>query len=65
MIVDCDIHNAPVSETALHAYLPEAWRRRRSAGLWRDLRAGGANTSRVRVAVARGRRHRVFAARFH
>ena len=32
MIVDCDIHNAPVSETALHAYLPEAWRRRRSAG---------------------------------
>ena len=32
VIVDCDIHNAPVSETALHAYLPEAWRRRRSAG---------------------------------
>ena len=39
MIVDCDIHNAPVSETALHAYLPEAWRRRAQRG--RAARARG------------------------
>lgn len=32
MIVDCDIHNAPTSEAALHDYLPEAWRVRRGAG---------------------------------
>jgi uncharacterized protein len=31
-IVDCDIHNAPVSEAALHAYLPAGWRERRDAG---------------------------------
>lgn len=31
-VIDCDIHNAPVSEAALHAYLPESWRRRRATG---------------------------------
>jgi uncharacterized protein len=32
VIVDCDIHNAPRSEQALHAYLPAAWRSRRAVG---------------------------------
>lgn len=32
MIVDCDIHNAPVSEAALHEHLPAAWRARRQGG---------------------------------
>jgi uncharacterized protein len=32
VIVDCDIHNAPLSEQALHAYLPAAWRSRRAVG---------------------------------
>jgi uncharacterized protein len=32
VIVDCDIHNAPVSEEALAAYLPAAWRARRARG---------------------------------
>jgi predicted TIM-barrel fold metal-dependent hydrolase len=32
VIVDCDIHNAPLSEQALHAYLPAAWRERRARG---------------------------------
>jgi uncharacterized protein len=31
-IVDCDIHNAPVSEAALLSYMPERWRRQRAAG---------------------------------
>jgi uncharacterized protein len=31
-IVDCDIHNAPRSEQALLAYMPESWRRRRASG---------------------------------
>ncbi len=31
-IVDCDIHNAPASEAALLAYMPDEWRRRRAAG---------------------------------
>jgi predicted TIM-barrel fold metal-dependent hydrolase len=31
-VVDCDIHNAPVSEAALLAYMPDEWRRRRAAG---------------------------------
>jgi predicted TIM-barrel fold metal-dependent hydrolase len=31
-VVDCDIHNAPASETALQRYLPESWRERRSGG---------------------------------
>jgi predicted TIM-barrel fold metal-dependent hydrolase len=31
-VIDCDIHNAPVSEAALHAYLPQEWRRRRATG---------------------------------
>jgi uncharacterized protein len=30
-VIDCDIHNAPVSEAALHEYLPAAWRERRAA----------------------------------
>jgi predicted TIM-barrel fold metal-dependent hydrolase len=31
-VVDCDIHNAPVSEAALQEYLPSAWRERRRRG---------------------------------
>jgi len=31
-VIDCDIHNAPVNEAALHAYLPKAWRERRATG---------------------------------
>ena len=31
-IVDCDIHNAPVSEASLLAYMPERWRRARARG---------------------------------
>jgi uncharacterized protein len=31
-VIDCDIHNAPVNEAALHAYLPQAWRERRATG---------------------------------
>jgi predicted TIM-barrel fold metal-dependent hydrolase len=30
-VIDCDIHNAPTSEAALHAYLPASWRERRAA----------------------------------
>ena len=30
-VIDCDIHNAPASEAALHAYLPAAWRDRRAS----------------------------------
>ena len=30
-VIDCDIHNAPASEAALHAYLPASWRERRAA----------------------------------
>jgi uncharacterized protein len=42
-IVDCDIHNAPVSDEALHAYLPALWRRRRQTveylpAYWRRFR---------------------------
>jgi predicted TIM-barrel fold metal-dependent hydrolase len=32
MIVDCDIHNAPVSEEALLQYMPVEWRARRAGG---------------------------------
>ena len=39
-IVDCDIHNAPVSESALHAYMPEQWR------------SGGAGGGRLAAEVA-------------
>jgi hypothetical protein len=28
-VIDCDIHNAPVSDEALQAYLPASWRQRR------------------------------------
>src|SRR5271165_1455879 len=31
-VVDCDIHNAPVSEAALFAYMPERWRQARARG---------------------------------
>jgi predicted TIM-barrel fold metal-dependent hydrolase len=31
-VVDCDIHNAPVSEAALLTYMPERWRRARARG---------------------------------
>lgn len=31
-VIDCDIHNAPASEAALRAYLPQSWRRRRAIG---------------------------------
>jgi uncharacterized protein len=31
-VIDCDIHNAPVSEAALLAHMPETWRRRRERG---------------------------------
>jgi hypothetical protein len=31
-LVDCDIHNAPASETALLDYMPEHWRRRNAGG---------------------------------
>jgi predicted TIM-barrel fold metal-dependent hydrolase len=42
-IVDCDIHNAPVSESALLAYMPEQWR------------SGGAGGGRLAAEVARQR----------
>ncbi len=32
MIVDCDIHNAPVSEESLLKYMPAEWRAHRAAG---------------------------------
>jgi predicted TIM-barrel fold metal-dependent hydrolase len=31
-VIDCDIHNAPASETELWQYMPEEWRHRRAAG---------------------------------
>jgi uncharacterized protein len=31
-VIDCDIHNAPSSEDALHRYLPREWRERRAPG---------------------------------
>lgn len=40
MIVDCDIHNAPVSEEALFQYMPEEWRARRAAGGRLDKQVG-------------------------
>jgi hypothetical protein len=39
-IVDCDIHNAPVSESALRAYMPEQWR------------SGGAGGGRLAAEIA-------------
>jgi predicted TIM-barrel fold metal-dependent hydrolase len=41
-VVDCDIHNAPVSEEALLRYMPASWRELRSAG--GRLDAGGEAT---------------------
>ena len=42
-IVDCDVHNAPVSDSALRAYLPAEWRARRDtvgylATAWQQYR---------------------------
>jgi len=30
LVIDCDIHNAPTSQTALHPYLPRSWQERRA-----------------------------------
>jgi uncharacterized protein len=40
MLVDCDIHNAPRTEEALLAYMPERWRERRAAGGRLEAAAG-------------------------
>ncbi|WP_320669525.1 amidohydrolase family protein [Patulibacter defluvii] len=35
-VIDCDIHNSPVSDVHLHEYLSAEWRARRSSGTYLD-----------------------------
>ena len=58
-IVDCDVHNAPVSDDALRAYLPPEWRARRdTAAICPRHGSSTARTSAtaVRAASTRARR---------